>query len=169
MARPGKPTPMALQLDTFVSNLLCNQHCLLHSDILHFVDFTMQKLIAIDSTELLDSSKFAFFKGVNGAADAQGNVQATVTGGVAAGAYRICTIVSYSNHQGVVSILAEQIHHSLNMLMSNSYSFLLLLNVVRWMTASVSETFQCSNMYRSDGLAHTISLLRHHRWRWCRW
>jgi hypothetical protein len=65
----------------------------------------MQNLAAIDSTELLDSSKFAFFKGVNGAADAQGNVQATVTGGVGAGAYRICTIVSYSNHQGVVSVM----------------------------------------------------------------
>lgn len=70
---------------------------------MNIADITMQKLASIDSTELPDNSKFAFFKGVNDPQDGQGNLKATVTGGVEEGAYRVCTIISYSNHQGVVS------------------------------------------------------------------
>ncbi|KXH57116.1 hypothetical protein CSAL01_12357 [Colletotrichum salicis] len=45
----------------------------------------------------LDASKFVFFKGINDAGDGNGNLKATVTGGLPAGNYRVCTM---SNNQG---------------------------------------------------------------------
>jgi len=45
---------------------------------------------------------FAFFKGINNAGDGNGGLKATVVGGLPAGAYRVCTLVSASNHQPVI-------------------------------------------------------------------
>jgi transcription initiation factor TFIID subunit 15 len=45
---------------------------------------------------------FAFFKGINDAGDGNGGLSAAVVGGLPAGAYRICTLTSASNHQPVI-------------------------------------------------------------------
>jgi hypothetical protein len=55
-----------------------------------------------------DPTTFAFFKGIDDAGNGNGLLQAAVTGGLAAGTYRVCTMSSSSNHQPVlmpVSIL----------------------------------------------------------------
>lgn len=56
----------------------------------------------------LDASKFAFFKGINDAGDGKGTLQATVTGGLPAGNYRICTMAGSSNHQPVLMPVAQR-------------------------------------------------------------
>jgi transcription initiation factor TFIID subunit 15 len=45
---------------------------------------------------------FAFFKGINNVGDGNGGLSASVVGGLPAGAYRVCTLVSASNHQPVI-------------------------------------------------------------------
>ena len=54
-----------------------------------------------------DPSKFAFFKGINDAGNGQGLLAATVTGGLPAGNYRVCTMSSSSNHQPVLMPVAQ--------------------------------------------------------------
>ena len=49
-----------------------------------------------------DASTFAFFKGINDAGNGAGALSATVTGGLPAGNYRVCTMTSSSNHQPVL-------------------------------------------------------------------
>jgi transcription initiation factor TFIID subunit 15 len=49
-----------------------------------------------------DPSQFVFFKGINDAGDGNGGLSADVTGGLPAGAYRVCTMTSSSNHQPVL-------------------------------------------------------------------
>jgi hypothetical protein len=49
-----------------------------------------------------DPSIFAFFKGINDNGNGNGALSATVVGGLPAGAYRICTLTSASNHQPVI-------------------------------------------------------------------
>ncbi|KAJ7764279.1 hypothetical protein B0H16DRAFT_1310897 [Mycena metata] len=65
---------------------------------------------AVDSlatTTLTDSTKFLFFKGIDGGQDAQGNVQATVAAGLPVGTYRVGTILSSSTHQPVIMPVAQ--------------------------------------------------------------
>lgn len=78
----------------------------------------IEKLAALDSKEALDSSKFQFFKGVNGgavngvvSADGTSNVILTyfvalirglVAVGVPAGFYRLCSINTSANHAPVI-------------------------------------------------------------------
>ena len=50
---------------------------------------------------------FAFFKGINDAGNGQGLLAATVTGGLPAGSYRVCTMSSASNHQPVLMPVAQ--------------------------------------------------------------
>ncbi|KAI9879229.1 MAG: hypothetical protein M1830_009160 [Pleopsidium flavum] len=56
----------------------------------------------------LDPSKFVFFKGINDGGDGQGGLSATVTGGLPAGNYRVCTIGSSSNHQPFLMPVAQR-------------------------------------------------------------
>ncbi|GKT45986.1 uncharacterized protein ColSpa_06167 [Colletotrichum spaethianum] len=56
----------------------------------------------------LDPTKFVFFKGINDAGDGNGNLKATVTGGLPAGNYRVCTMSSASNHQPVLMPVAQR-------------------------------------------------------------
>jgi len=56
----------------------------------------------------LDPTQFAFFKGINDAGNGNGLLQATVTGGLPAGNYRVCTMASASNHQGVLMPVAQR-------------------------------------------------------------
>jgi len=58
--------------------------------------------------QALDPTKFAFFKGIDGPADAQGNVAATIEGGLPAGTYRVCTMSSSANHQPVLVAVAQR-------------------------------------------------------------
>ncbi|KAJ6569553.1 hypothetical protein B0H19DRAFT_885660, partial [Mycena capillaripes] len=59
----------------------------------------IEAIDAITTTKISNPQAFIFFKGVNDPQDAQGNVVVPVAAGVAAGAYRMCTIVSSSTHQ----------------------------------------------------------------------
>lgn len=55
-----------------------------------------------------DPTVFAFFKGINDAGNGQGLLKATVTGGLPAGNYRVCTIGSASNHQPALMPVAQR-------------------------------------------------------------
>ena len=66
---------------------------------------------ALDQTTPTDPTRFAFFKGVNGAAQ-NGIVTADVTNGLPAGVYRLASINAAANHQPVVVAVAQ--HGSLD-------------------------------------------------------
>ncbi|KAF9454925.1 hypothetical protein P691DRAFT_780284 [Macrolepiota fuliginosa MF-IS2] len=68
-------------------------------------------LDSVDQTTPTDPKKFAFFKGLNAAA-VNGVLTADVTDGLPAGAYRLCSINSSSNHQPVIVAVAQ--HGSLD-------------------------------------------------------
>jgi len=55
-----------------------------------------------------DPTKFAFFKGINDVGNGNGLLSATVTGGLPAGNYRVCTMTSASNHQPVLMPVAQR-------------------------------------------------------------
>ncbi|OBT67407.1 hypothetical protein VE03_03118 [Pseudogymnoascus sp. 23342-1-I1] len=62
----------------------------------------------LNPTTPLDATQFAFFKGINDAGDGNGGLSATVTGGLPAGNYRVCTMASSSNHQLVLMPVAQR-------------------------------------------------------------
>jgi transcription initiation factor TFIID subunit 15 len=55
-----------------------------------------------------DASTFAFFKGINDDGNGQGLLSATAAGGLSAGAYRVCSMTSASNHQPVLMPVAQR-------------------------------------------------------------
>ena len=59
-------------------------------------------------TAALDATKFAFFKGINDVGNGNGLLSATVTGGLPAGSYRVCTLAAASNHQPVLMPVAQR-------------------------------------------------------------
>lgn len=63
---------------------------------------------SLNPTTALDATKFAFFKGINDAGNGKGLLTATVTGGLPAGNYRVCTMCSASNHQPVLMPVAQR-------------------------------------------------------------
>ena len=71
----------------------------------------IEQLAAIDSTTPTDPTKFAFFKGINGAAQ-NGVVTADVTDGLDPGVYRMASINAAANHQPVLVAVAQ--HGSLD-------------------------------------------------------
>lgn len=56
----------------------------------------------------MNPQAFVFFKGVNDAGDGNGNVAATVEGGLPDGTYRVCTMSGASNHQPVLMPVAQR-------------------------------------------------------------
>jgi hypothetical protein len=64
---------------------------------------------SISPTQPPDPDTFAFFKGINDAGNGDGLLQATVTGGLEAGHYRVCTMASASNHQPVLMPIAQSV------------------------------------------------------------
>lgn len=64
---------------------------------------------SLTPTQPLDASQFVFFKGINDAGDGNGGLSATVTGGLPAGNYRICTMAGSSNHQPVLMPKAQRL------------------------------------------------------------
>jgi len=80
-------------------------------NIIGHTHFTVQAIPSFTSTTPLDSSVFAFFKGVNGAAQ-NGVVSEAVTAGLPAGTYRVCSINTDANHTPCLVAVAQ--HGSLD-------------------------------------------------------
>jgi hypothetical protein len=74
--------------------------------------FVIQAIDSLQSTKTLDPQTFAFFKGVNTAADADGTVSVPVPSGLPAGTYRLASINTAANHQPVLVAVAQ--HGSLD-------------------------------------------------------
>jgi len=62
----------------------------------------------LNPTIPLDPTIFAFFKGINDQGNGRGLLQATVTGGLPAGNYRVCTMVASTNHQPALMPVAQR-------------------------------------------------------------
>ncbi|KAF7310499.1 hypothetical protein HMN09_00592400 [Mycena chlorophos] len=69
--------------------------------------FVIEAMPSLNSTAVTDPTEFIFFKGVDDAQDADGNVSVNVTAGVPAGAYRLGTIVAASTHQPAIVPIAQ--------------------------------------------------------------
>ncbi len=82
------------------------------NDIIGHSHFVIESLSCITSTDPSDPSKFAFFKGVNTAADDEGNVSVKVTKGLPAGVYKLSSINTSANH--VPPLVAVAQHGSLD-------------------------------------------------------
>lgn len=67
----------------------------------------IEALDSLTQTTVTDPTKFAFFKGVDGAA-VNGEVTVAVTGGLPAGVYRMASINSAANHQPVLVAIAQR-------------------------------------------------------------
>jgi hypothetical protein len=80
--------------------------------IIGHTHIVVESIDSLTTTKLTNPKNFVFFKGINGGQDAQGNVAADVTGGLAPGAYRMCTIVSSQTHQPAIVPIAQ--HGSLD-------------------------------------------------------
>jgi hypothetical protein len=77
------------------------------NDILGHPHFVIENLSSVTSTDPSDPSKFVFFKGVDTAADSDGNVSVNVTGGLPVGEYKLSSINSAANHQPVLVGVAQ--------------------------------------------------------------
>jgi hypothetical protein len=80
-------------------------------DIIGHTHFTVQDVGSFTSTAPLDPNTFAFFKGVNSAA-VGGVVTESVTAGLPAGSYRVCSINTDANHTPCLVAVAQ--HGSLD-------------------------------------------------------
>jgi transcription initiation factor TFIID subunit 15 len=71
-----------------------------NGDIIGHCHITIQDLGgSLNPQNAPDPTKFSFFKGINDAGNGQGLLEATVDGGLVPGFYRVCTMISASNHQ----------------------------------------------------------------------
>ena len=82
------------------------------NDIIGHPHFVIEKLSSVTSTVPPDPSKFVYFKGVNTAADRDGNVSVNMTDGLPAGVYKLSSINSSANHSPVLVAVAQ--HGSLD-------------------------------------------------------
>jgi hypothetical protein len=90
--------------------------------IIGHTHIVVEAIDSLTTTAVSDPQKFVFFKGINGGQDANGLVSADVTGGLAAGAYRMCTIVSSQTHQPAIVPIAQ--HGSLDDCVYVRFAFL---------------------------------------------
>ncbi|ODO02096.1 hypothetical protein L198_02827 [Cryptococcus wingfieldii CBS 7118] len=67
----------------------------------------IQAMKSMDDDSLLDPNTFAFFKGLD-KTDVNGLSTLDISGGLQAGAYRMCTIMSSSNHASVIMPIAQR-------------------------------------------------------------
>jgi len=82
------------------------------NDIIGHPHFVIEKLSSVTSTDPSDPSTFAFFVGVDTAADSEGNVSVKVTNGLPAGSYKLSSINTSANHAPVLVAVAQ--HGTLN-------------------------------------------------------
>jgi len=82
------------------------------NDIMGHPHFVIEQLSSVTSTFPLDPSKFVFFKGMNTAADRDGNVSVNMTDSLPAGIYKLSSINSSANHSPVLVAVAQ--HGSLD-------------------------------------------------------
>ncbi|KAJ7630403.1 hypothetical protein FB45DRAFT_915401 [Roridomyces roridus] len=75
--------------------------------IIGHTHIVIEQIDSLASTTVTDPLKFAFFKGVDDAADGNGQVTVPVTAGLAAGVYRMGTIMSSATHQPVIVAVAQ--------------------------------------------------------------
>jgi hypothetical protein len=75
--------------------------------IIGHTHMVIEQVQSLTSTDPLDATKFAFFKGINNAAAADGTVSADVTGGLPAGVYRFMTIGTSANHAPFLVAVAQ--------------------------------------------------------------
>lgn len=75
-------------------------------NIVGHTHIVIEQLDSLTQTTPTDPTKFAFFKGVDGAA-VNGAVSVDVTGGLPAGTYRMASINSAANHQPVLVAIAQ--------------------------------------------------------------
>ncbi|KAL5498255.1 hypothetical protein ACEPAH_2395 [Sanghuangporus vaninii] len=80
-------------------------------DIIGHSHVVIEQISSVSQTSLTDPTKFAFFKGINGAA-VNGVVTADVTDGLPKGSYRLASINAAANHQPVLVAVAQ--HGSLD-------------------------------------------------------
>jgi hypothetical protein len=88
-------------------------------DIVGHSHFTVQDVGSFTSTTPLDPNVFAFFKGVNAAA-VNGILSETVSAGLPAGAYRVCSMNTDANHTPCLVAVAQ--HGSLDDCVYVSYT-----------------------------------------------
>jgi len=69
--------------------------------------FVISEISALDSTTPGSPLKFAFFKGIDTAADQNGVSSVVVPGGLPTGTYRMCTINTSENHVPVLGPVAQ--------------------------------------------------------------
>ncbi|KIO34540.1 hypothetical protein M407DRAFT_240431 [Tulasnella calospora MUT 4182] len=67
----------------------------------------IEKISAFDTEDVPDPRNFAFFKGLNAAADANGQLTADVTGGLPVGFYKLTSINTASNHMPFLVAVAQ--------------------------------------------------------------
>ncbi|KAJ0159112.1 hypothetical protein CTA2_10301 [Colletotrichum tanaceti] len=77
-------------------------------DIIGHCHVTIQEIGSLKSTTPPDPTKFAFFKGIDTDGNGKGLLQASVDGGLPAGAYRVCTMIAAANHQPVIMPVAQR-------------------------------------------------------------
>ena len=78
-----------------------------NGQIIGHTHFVVQAIDSFKSTKVADATKFAFFKGVNGAQDANGVVSVDVAGGLPEGQYRLASINTAANHQPALVPVAQ--------------------------------------------------------------
>lgn len=98
-------------------------------DIVGHTHFTVQDVGSFTSTTPLDPNVFAFFKGVNGAA-VGGVVTESVSAGLPAGSYRVCSINTDANHTPCLVAVAQ--HGSLDdcVYVSGTLSMCLVIRLI---------------------------------------
>jgi hypothetical protein len=81
-------------------------------NIIGHTHFVIQAIDSLTSTKVLDAQTFAFFKGVDTGAAADGTVSVQVANGLPAGTYRLASINTAANHQPCLVAVAQ--HGSLD-------------------------------------------------------
>ena len=78
-----------------------------NGEIIGHNHITVQKINGLDDVEPQDPAVFAFFKGLNEPAN-NGVLSATAVGGLEAGFYRACTIITGANHLAIIQPVAQR-------------------------------------------------------------
>jgi hypothetical protein len=83
-----------------------------NGDIIGHSHFVIQPIDSLTSTKVLDPATFAFFKGIDTAANADGTVSVPVPSGLPKGVYKLSSINTAANHQPCLVAVAQ--HGSLD-------------------------------------------------------